>query len=209
MPEISVRNWRNEAVKTLELDPAVFDYPLKKHLIYEAVLAFQAAGRRGTHKVKNRVEVSGGTRKLWRQKHTGRSRMGDNRSPLWRHGGTTHGPTPRDYGWSLPKKMKRNALRSVLTQKLHDDHIVCLEDFALETHKTADLERVLATDLGILDKTLLVTEGENRNLELAARNNPRLKVVRSLSVNIVDVMYHDTVLFSEAALTRLNEVLAR
>jgi large subunit ribosomal protein L4 len=209
MPEISVRNWKNEAIRTLELDPAVFDYPMKKHLVYEAVLAHQAGGRSGTHKVKNRVEVSGGTRKLWRQKHTGRARVGDNRSPLWRHGGTVHGPTPRDYSWKFPKKMRRNALRSILAQKLRDDLLVCIETFNLETHKTADLERSLASDLGIVNKALLVTDEAERNLELAVRNNPRLKVVRPLAVNVVDLMYHDTVLFSEAALTRINEVLAR
>ena len=102
MAEISVRNWENEILRTLELNPAVFDYPYKEHLIHEAVLAYQAGGRSGCHKTKNRVEVSGGTRKLWRQKHTGRARMGDNRSPLWRHGGTVHGPRPRDYSWAFP-----------------------------------------------------------------------------------------------------------
>jgi large subunit ribosomal protein L4 len=209
MPEISVRNWKNEPLRTMELDAVVFDYPLKEHLIYEAVLAYQAAGRSGTHKAKNRVEVSGGTRKLWRQKHTGRARVGDNRSPLWRHGGVAHGPSPRDYSWKMPKRMRRNALRSVLAQKLRDDKIVCVEAFGLESHKTKDLEQALAAGLGIADKALLVTDGEDRNLQLAARNNPRLKVVRSLGASIVDLMYHDTLLFSEAALIKLNEVLAR
>jgi large subunit ribosomal protein L4 len=209
MPEISVRNWKNEPLRTMELDAVVFDYPLKEHLIYEAVLAYQAAGRSGTHKTKNRVDVSGGTRKLWRQKHTGRARVGDNRSPLWRHGGVAHGPLPRDYSWKMPKKMRRNALRSVLAQKLRDDKIVCVEAFGLETHKTKDLEQALSAGLGIADKALLVTDGEDRNLQLAARNNPRLKVVRSLGASIVDLMYHDTLLFSEAALVKLNEVLAR
>ena len=84
MPEVDVRNWNNETLRTVELDSEVFDYPFKTNLVHEAVLAYRAAGRRGTHKAKNRVEVSGGTRKMWRQKHTGRARMGDNRSPLWR-----------------------------------------------------------------------------------------------------------------------------
>ena len=103
MAEISVRNWNNETVRTLELSDTVFDYPLKEHLVFEAVLAYRAAGRAGTHKTKNRIEVSGGTRRLWKQKGTGRARMGDNRSPLWRHGGTVHGPQPRDYSWKFPK----------------------------------------------------------------------------------------------------------
>lgn len=208
MPDIEVRNWKNEAVRTLELDPVVFDYPLKKHLVYEAVLAYQAAGRRGTHKTKNRTEVSGGTRKLWRQKHTGRARMGDNRSPLWRHGGTVHGPTPRDYSWRMPKRMRLNALRSALAQSLRDGKIVCIDDLALESHRTSELELALGTSLGISGKALLVPLGDERNLELAARNNPRLKVVRSLGLSIVDVLHHDTLLFSEEALKKLSEVLA-
>ena len=111
MPQIDVQDWKKKKLRTLELDPAVFDYPLKEHLLYEAVLAYRAAGRSGTAATKNRNAVSGGTRKLWRQKGTGRARVGDNRSPLWRHGGTAHGPVPRDYSWSFPKKMRRNALR--------------------------------------------------------------------------------------------------
>ena len=119
-------NWKNKTVRTLELDPEVFDYPLKQHLIYEAVWPTRPAGRRGTHKTKNRVEVSGGTRKVWRQKGTGRARVGDNRSPLWRHGGTVHGPQPRDYSWNFPQDAA-NALRSALAQKLRDGKLVCLD----------------------------------------------------------------------------------
>ena len=209
MPEITVKNLSNQTLRTLELDPAVFDYPLKEHLIYEAVLAYQAAGRRGTHKIKNRREVSGGTRKLWRQKHTGRSRVGDNRSPLWRHGGTVHGPVPRDYSWGMPKRMRRNAIRSALAQKLREGKLVCIDAFGQESHKTKGLQQALASGLGISETALLVTEQEDRNLELAARNNPRLKVVRALGVNIVDLLRHDTMLVSEPALKQLSEVLAR
>jgi large subunit ribosomal protein L4 len=209
MPEIAVRNWKNEKVRSLELDPEVFDYPLKQHLIFEAVLAYRAAGRAGTHKTKNRVEVSGGTRKLWRQKHTGRARMGDNRSPLWRHGGTVHGPQPRSYAWRFPKKMRLNALRSALAQKLRDGKLVCVEAFELENHKTAELERAVGKGLGIAGKTLLVPMDAESNLELAARNNPRLKTVRVLGMSIVDVLEHDTLLFSEPALRKLGEVFAR
>ena len=209
MPEIEVRNLKNEKLRTLDLDPAVFDYPLKKHLVYEAVLAYQAAGRSGTHKIKNRVEVSGGTRKLWRQKHTGRARVGDNRSPLWRHGGTVHGPTPRSYAWKFPKRMRRNALRSVLAQALRDGRILCVDDLALQSHKTQELEQMLAQNLGVTGKALLVPLEGERNLDLAARNNPRLKVVRSLGLNVVDLLRHDTLLFSEPALVKLAEVLSR
>lgn len=209
MPEIAVRDWKNKTLRTLELEPAVFDYPLKQHLIYEAVLAHQAAGRSGTHKTKNRVEVSGGTRKLWRQKGTGRARVGDNRSPLWRHGGTVHGPQPRDYSWSFPKKMRRNALRSALAQKLRDGQLLCVEAFELKTEKTRELEQALSAGLGLQAKTLLVPVEDERNLVLAARNNKRLKVVRALGMSIVDLLDHEVVVVSEAALKNLSEVLAR
>ncbi|HXV76060.1 MAG TPA: 50S ribosomal protein L4 [Candidatus Polarisedimenticolaceae bacterium] len=209
MPEIAVRNWKNEPVRSLDLDASVFDYPLKKHLIYEAVLAYRAAARAGTHKVKNRVEVSGGTRKLWKQKHTGRARMGDNRSPLWRHGGTVHGPQPRDYSWKFPKRMRRNALRSALAQKLREGKLVCIEAFDLPSHKTQEFDRAVAGGLGIHGKTLMVPAETEEKLELATRNNPRFTAVRALGVSVVDVLGHDTLLFSEEALRRLSEVLAK
>lgn len=208
MPEIAVQNWKNETLRTLELDAAVFDYPLKKHLIYEAVLAYQAAGRAGTHKTKNRVEISGGTRKLWKQKGTGRARTGDNRSPLWRHGGTVHGPVPRDYSWNFPKRMRRNAMRSVLAEKLREGKLICLETLEVQSHRTRDLETAVASVLGLTTRTLLVPMDEEPKLSLAARNNPRLKVVRALGISVVDLLHHDTVVMSEPALKRLSEVLA-
>jgi large subunit ribosomal protein L4 len=209
MPEITVRNWKNEELRTLELDAAVFDYPEKPHLVYEAVCAYQAAGRAGTHKTKNRKDVSGGTRKVWRQKGTGRARVGDNRSPLWRHGGTVHGPVPRSYDWKFPKKMRRNALRSALSDKLRRGQVLCLENLSLESSKTKELEIAVRTGLGIEAKALLLPLDHERNLELAARNNPRLSVVRALGLNIVDLLDCDTIVVSEEALKELSEVLAR
>ena len=209
MARIEVRNWNNEVVRTLDLDEAVFGYPMKRHLVWEAVLAYRAAARAGTHATKNRSDVSGGTKKLWKQKHTGRARMGDNRSPLWRHGGTVFGPQPRDYSWSFPRKMRRNAVKSVLAQKLRDGQLLCLEGLGVDSPKTKALEAVLAGPLGVTGKALLVPADAERNLELAARNNPRLKAVPALGVSVVDLLEHDTVIFSEPALVRLAEVLAR
>ncbi len=209
MAQISVRNWHNETLRTIDLDDAVFSYPLKEHLIYEAVLAFRNAARAGTHKTKNRSEVSGGTKKLWRQKHTGRARMGDNRSPLWRHGGTIQGPTPRDYAWKFPKKMRRNAIKSVLAQKLRDGKLVCVDSLAIDTHRTTDLESAVSNGLGIAGKVLLVPETEVRNLDLAARNNARLKVVRAMGLNVVDLLDYEVVVASESAIAQLSEVLAK
>ena len=209
MARIDVRNWKNETVRTLDLDDAVFGYPLKEHLVYEAVCAYRAGSRAGTHKTKNRSEVSGGTKKLWRQKHTGRARMGDNRSPLWRHGGTVQGPVPRDYSWGFPARMRRNALKSLLAQKHRDGKLVCVEGFAVPSPRTQELERAISGGLGIGGKALLVPAEAERNLDLAARNNPRLKVVRALGMSVVDLMDHETVVVSEPALKRLVEVLAR
>lgn len=208
MAQVPVKNWKNKEVRTVEIDDALLAYPLKEHLIYEAVCAFRAGGRAGTHKTKNRVEVSGGTKKLWKQKHTGRARMGDNRSPLWRHGGTVQGPVPRDYAWSLPKAMRLNAIKSALAQKFRDGKVVCLDTLEVDTPKTRELEISLAKGLGVAAKALLVSLEDEANLSLAARNNPRLTVKRALGVSIVDVLDHDTVVFSEPALKRLAEVLA-
>ena len=208
MASIPVKNWSNKTVRTMDLPDAVFGYPLKEHLIYEAVCAYRAGGRAGTHKTKNRVEVSGGTKKLWKQKHTGRARMGDNRSPLWRHGGTVQGPVPRDYSWGMPAAMRRNAIKSALAQKLRDGKIVCIEAFGVATAKTKDLDGALADKLGVTAKALLLPLETEENLDRAARNNPRLKVVRALGVSIVDLLDHDTVVVSEPALQRLSEVLA-
>ena len=209
MPEIQVRDWSNKKLRVLSLDGAVFDVPMKEHLVYEAVCAYRAGARRGTHKTKNRCEVSGGTRKLWRQKGTGRARMGDNRSPLWRHGGTVQGPVPRDYSWAFPRGMRRNALKCALSQKLRDGKLICLSSLELDSHRTGELDKTLRSGLKLESKTLFLPLDEERNLDLAARNNPRLRVVRALGVSIVDLLDHDAVVASEAALKKLSEVLSR
>ena len=193
----------------MEIDDAVAAYPLKEHLIWEAVQAYQAAGRAGTHATKNRSDVSGGTKKLWKQKHTGRARMGDNRSPLWRHGGTVFGPQPRDYSWNFPRTARRNAVKSALAQKLREGSVLCLEALMPETPKTKSLAAALASGLGVKGKTLLVAEEVAGNLELAARNHPRLTAKRALGVEVVDLLENDVVIFSEPALKALAEVLTR
>lgn len=207
MPQIPIKDWNNKTVRTIDLDDAVFDYPMKAHLVYEAVCAYQAGSRAGTHKVKNRNDVSGGTRKLWRQKGTGRARMGDNRSPLWRHGGTVHGPRPRSYAWSLPRRMRRNAIKCALSEMIREGNLVCVEKFDLPTHRTAELEKSLAGGLGLQNKTLLLPLEEDKNLSLAARNNPRVQVSRALGVSIVELLDSDQVVISEEALLKLGEVL--
>jgi large subunit ribosomal protein L4 len=209
MAQVPVLDWKKKQLRTVEIDDALLGYPLKSHLIYEAVCAYRAGGRAGTHKTKNRVDVSGGTKKLWKQKHTGRARVGDNRSPLWRHGGTVQGPVPRDYAWDFPKAMRLNAIKSAIAQKFRDGKLVCIDGFAVGSPKTAELEKALAKGLGVAAKALLVPLDDERTLDLAARNNPRLKVVRALGLSITDVLDHDTMVVSEPALKRLAEVLSR
>jgi large subunit ribosomal protein L4 len=135
--------------------------------------------------------------------------MGDNRSPLWRHGGTVHGPRPRSYEWAFPKKMRRNALKAVLAQKLRDGELVCLDSLSLEAPRTRDLERTVRTKLGLERRVLFLPLEHDHNLDLASRNNPRMKTVRALGVSVIDLIEHDAVVIAEDALVKLSEVLAR
>jgi len=206
--KITVKNLGNEDLREIELPEEVFAYPFKEHLIHTAVRACLAAWRRGTHKTKDRSEVRGSGRKVWRQKGTGRARVGDRRTPLWRSGGTVHGPQPRSYEMGLSVREKKNALKSALSRKLADEEILVLDSFELDNHKTAALQRQLSA-LGVECKALLVDSRSNENLELAARNNPRLKTVDARGVNVYDVVDRDYLLISEAALGTLVEVLVK
>lgn len=209
MAEVTVRNLKNDELRQLDLSEEVFGYPLKRHLIHEAMHHQMAARRSGSASTKNRVDVRGGGRKPWRQKHTGRARHGSNRSPLWRGGGTVFGPRPRSYDYAFPRKARRNALRSVLSEKVRQGRLLVVDSLVVGTHRTRDLRRILEQGLSLTGKTLLVYDGENRNLHLAARNNPLVTAVRSPAVSVVDVLNHDTVLASEAAVNQLREVLAK
>ena len=204
--KVTVKNLKNRKVKEIDLPEEVFGYPYKEHLIYLAVESIRAAQRRGTHKTKTRSEVSGSGRKPWRQKGTGRARAGTVRSPLWRTGGVVHGPRPRSYRNKLSVGEKRNALKSALSRKLADQGVMVVDNLDLESHKTAELARSLAK-LGADGKVLLVDRFDNDNLSLAARNNPRLKTVDAMAVNVYDVVDRTHLVFSEEALGKLVEVL--
>jgi large subunit ribosomal protein L4 len=208
MSQVQVKNLKNEELRSLELPEKVFDYPPKPHLVYEAVCHYRAQGRAGTHATKNRVDVAGGGRKPWRQKKTGRSRHGSIRSPLWRGGGTVHGPEFRDHGYRLPRKMRWNALRSVLSAKVREGKLLVVDTLELDSHRTRDLLKTLVT-LGLAEtKTLLVDGGANRSLELASRNLPRTRSTRAMALNAYDVLDHDVVVLSVPALEALQEWLA-
>ncbi|HXO20284.1 MAG TPA: 50S ribosomal protein L4 [Thermoanaerobaculia bacterium] len=206
--KITVRNFDNQELREIELPEAVFAYPYKEHLIHEAVQAYLAGRRSGTHKTKTRAEVSGSGKKLWRQKGTGRARTGDIRNPKWRKGGIVWGPVPHSWAKDLSAREKRNALRSALSRKLSESRILVLESLDVDSHKTQALAKRLA-GLGIAGKVLLVDSRENDQLALAARNNPALKTVDALAVTVYDVVDRPYLVVSEGALGRLVEVLAK
>jgi large subunit ribosomal protein L4 len=208
MPSVDIVDLNNTVVGSLELADEVFGAPVNKDLLYEAVRHSQAGLRRGTAKTKTRHEVSGSGKKLWRQKGTGRARMGSIRSPLWRHGGTVHGPQPRDYSYKLPRKMVLAALRSALSAKLRDGELKIVQAFLLDDHKSKAMRAAL--DRLETGKTvLLVDNGENRNLELGSRNLKGVKLLASKDVTVYDLLGHTNVLLSETAAKKLSEALAK
>jgi large subunit ribosomal protein L4 len=206
--KITVKNLQNKKVKEIELPESISSYPYKEHLIHTAVQAYLAGQRAGTHKTKSRGEVHGSGKKLWKQKGTGRARIGSIRSPLWRKGGTLFGPVPRSYDKALSAGEKKNALRSALARKLREDGVVVIENFELDSHKTQALAASLA-GLGIEGKALLVDSFDNEQLAKASRNNPALKTVDALAVNVYDVVDRRYLVVSEEALGRLVEVLQK
>lgn len=208
MAEVEVKNLKNKVVGKLDLSDDVFAYEAKRSLVWEAVRAFRAGKRKGTHSTKNRAVVRGGGQKPWRQKGTGRARVGTIRSPLWAGGGTVHGPTPRDYSQALPKKKRRGAVKLVLTEKLKNDQIRVIDELSIDSHKTKDVIELLA-GLQLDGKVLVVDSRENRNLYLGSRNLQSVKMVPTAGVNIYDLLNHETILISKPALIELQEVLQR
>jgi large subunit ribosomal protein L4 len=206
--KIAVKNFDNQQVREIEVPDAIFEYPFKQHLIHEAVQAYLAGQRRGTHKTKTRAEVSGSGKKLWRQKGTGRARTGDIRNPKWRKGGIVHGPVPRDYGKDLTVREKKNALKSALSQRASEQRILVLENLDLGSHRTRELVKRM-TGLGIDGKVLFVDSIDNNDLKLASRNEVKFKAVDALAVQVYDVVARPFLVVSESALNRLVEVLAK
>jgi large subunit ribosomal protein L4 len=191
----------------------VFGAEVNEHLIWEAVRNYRAGLRGGNAKTKTRHEVSGSGKKLWRQKGTGRARVGSIRSPLWRHGGTVHGPQPKDYSYRLPRKMLLGALRSALSAKLRDGELMVISAFTLSDHKSKSMRAALAGLDSALSgkkpaKILLVESGENRNLELGSRNLVGVTLIGSRDVHPYHLLDHPRVLITEAAAKKLSEGLA-
>jgi large subunit ribosomal protein L4 len=211
MPTVKVRNLKNKEVGEVSLADAVFGAELNESLIHAALMNYQANGRQGTSATKTRGNVSGSGRKLWKQKGTGRARIASLRSPLWKGGGNVHGPQPRDWSYKMPKKMRRGALRSALSERLREGNLIIIDEFGFKTPKTKDfLEAVGA--LGLVEnrkrsKTLIVDSLDNANLVLSTRNVEKTKVTNSFGLNIYDILYHEKLLISKAAIEELNQLL--
>ena len=203
---VQVVNAQNERVGDRALRPEVFAVDVNDHLLYEAVKQYRAGGRAGTHATKNRALVSGSGKKLWRQKGTGRARIGSIRNPLWRHGGTVFGPQPRDYSYSMPGKARTAALRSALTRRASDGGLKVIDRFGIDEPKTKVLKGLL-DQLGISGKALIVDHEPPDALVLSGRNLPGVKVVDPSQLNVYDVLDCRTLLVSQEALGKLEERL--
>jgi large subunit ribosomal protein L4 len=208
MPTVDVVDLNNQKVGSLELADEVFGAEVNNDLLYEAVRQFQAGNHAGTHKTKTRREVSGSGKKLWKQKGTGRARVGSVRSPIWRHGGTVHGPVVRDYSYKLPRKMLLGALRSALSAKVRDGELKVVQAFNLPDHKTKSAMGTLAKLEG--GRTVLVVDnGENHNLTLGLRNLKGVTLLPTKDVNPYHLLGHQSVFLSEAAARKFSEALAK
>jgi large subunit ribosomal protein L4 len=205
--ELDVIDRQGMPVGKIEVDDRAFGAEVKAHLFHQVVRMQLANRRRGTASTKTRGEVSGGGRKPWRQKGTGRARQGSTRSPLWRGGGVALGPKPRDYSYTLPKKVRRAALRSALTLKQQDGLLKILDQLELPEPKTKQMVALLQT-LGVEKSALIVIADDNRNLQLAARNLPSAQVMRVEGVNIYDLLAHDFLICTQDALVKLQERVA-
>jgi len=207
MPKVALYNVSGTQVGEIELSDAVFGIKPNKSVLHDVVVMQQASERRGTHKVKGRSEVSGGGRKPWRQKGTGRARQGSIRSPQWVGGGTVFGPTPRSYAYKLPKKVRRLALKSALSSKVIDSEIIVLDQFTLSAPKTKEMAGIL-NNLQANRKVLIVDKAYNDVLHLSSRNIPGVKFVAADGINVLDILNHDKLIMTKEAVAKVEEVLS-
>ncbi|MBX7061453.1 MAG: 50S ribosomal protein L4 [Pyrinomonadaceae bacterium] len=211
MPTVKVRNLKNKEVGDIQLSDAVFGAELNESLIHAAVMNYRANGRQGTSATKTRGNVSGSGRKLWKQKGTGRARIASLRSPLWKGGGNVHGPQPRDWSYQMPKKMRRGALRSALSERLREGNLIIVDEIGFAAPKTKDFLEALSA-LGLIEnakraKTLIVDSLDNANLVLSSRNVQKTKVTNSFGLNIYDIVYHEKLVISKAAAEEIVSLL--
>lgn len=207
MPKVSVYNVSGSAVGEIELSDLIFGVNPNKSVMHSAVVLQQAAVRQGTHKTKGRSEVRGGGRKPWKQKGTGRARQGSIRSPQWKGGGIVFGPTPRSYGFKLPRKVRRLAIKSALSSKVIASDIIVLDQLSLASPKTKEFQGIL-NNLKVGRKALVVTADYENNVALSARNIPGVKFVSANGINVLDVLVHDKLIITKDAVAKVEEVFA-
>ena len=207
MPNVALFKQDGSQIGEVTLNEEIFGIEPNESVVYDAIIMQRASLRQGTHAVKNRSAVRGGGRKPWRQKGTGRARQGSIRSPQWRGGGVVFGPTPRSYSYKLPKKVRRLAIKSVLSEKVAENKLVVVDALSFDAPKTKEFKQVLA-NLSIDNKVLIVLEEGNDFASLSARNLPNVSVIASNNVTVLDVVANDKVLATQTALTQIEEVLA-
>lgn len=207
MPNVALFKQDGSQIGEVTLNEEIFGIEPNESVVYDAIIMQRASLRQGTHAVKNRSAVRGGGRKPWRQKGTGRARQGSIRSPQWRGGGVVFGPTPRSYSYKLPKKVRRLAIKSVLSEKVIENKLVVVEGLSFDAPKTKEFKQVLA-NLSVDTKVLVVLESGNDFAALSGRNLPNVSIVESNNVSVLDVVAADKMLITKAALTHVEEVLA-
>jgi len=207
MPKVALYNINGQQVGDVELKDEVFGIKPNKHVLHQAVVLQLASQRLGTASTKTRAEVRGGGRKPWRQKGTGRARHGSTRSPIWTGGGITFGPKPRKYGFSMPKKVRRLALKSALSSKVLAGEIVVVDELTMEQPKTKEMVKIL-DNLKADNKALVVTAEINENVEKSARNIPGVKPISASGLNVYDILKCGKLVITKDAVAKVEEVLA-
>lgn len=205
MATLDIFNVNKEKIRELSVSDDVFGVEPREGLLYEVVRWQQAKRRAGKASTKTRAEVAGGGRKPWRQKGTGRARVGSTRNPVWRHGGVAFGPKPRDYGYTLPKKVRRLGLRMALSSKVRDERLVVLDDYGVSEIKTKKIQDLM--DRFQIKTALLTADIENRMVRLSARNLPGVCVVPEGGLNVYDLLKYDYLVISESEINSLEERL--
>ena len=207
MPQVKVYNMGGDEVGTMELNDNFFGVEVNEGLLHQAVVLQLASQRQGTHATKTRGMVKGGGRKPWRQKGTGRARAGSRRSPVWVGGGTVFGPHPRKYGFSMPRKQRRLAIKCALSDKVKSGDFLVLETLDFETPKTKTAVKML-NDFSVKEKSLFVTAEVVDNVEKSVRNIPGMKAVGATGINVYDILNHDKLFITKDAVARVEEVFA-
>jgi len=206
MVELSLHNVEGKEIGEISLKDNIFNAKINKYLVHQVVKRYLAGKRRGTASTKNRSEVRGGGAKPWRQKGTGRARAGTNRSPIWVGGGIVFGPAPRDYSFSLPKKMKVAAIKSVLSDKLENKEIIIIDKLSVEKNKTNKMVEILK-NLQAFKKPLIIIEKEDNGIALAVRNIKGAKILPVSKINAYDLVNQEKIIITKKALQQIEEVL--